>query len=42
MAGDGDHSIIRLDGGISANVEAERGILAISPQQRSVGYLGSS
>jgi hypothetical protein len=36
MARDGGHGGIRLDGGISADVEAERRILAISPQQHSI------
>ena len=42
MAGNGGHGNVRLDGGISAEVEAQRGILAISPQQHSLGNLGSS
>jgi hypothetical protein len=40
MAGNGGHGNVRLDGGISAEVEAQRGILAISPQQHSLGNLG--
>jgi hypothetical protein len=42
MAGNDHHGNVRLDGGISAEVEAQRGILAISPQQHSLGNLGSS
>jgi hypothetical protein len=42
MAGNGGHGSVRLDGGTSADVEAQRRILAISPQQHSLGYLGSS
>jgi hypothetical protein len=42
MAGDGSHGIVRLDGGISADVEAQRGILAISSEQHSLGNLWSS
>jgi hypothetical protein len=42
MARNGDHGGIRLDGGVSPNLETERGILAISSEQYSVGDLGSS